>query len=226
MKVLLVEDDLKLSAYLKKLFLFKNINLDHIDNGLDVDYYTRHNDYDIIILDWMLPGKDGITVCEELRKNDFQGGILMLTARTMLVDKIQGLNIGADDYLIKPFEFEELYARISSLKRRVSQKFIKDEFVLDDFIFNCSEKSVSYHEKKIRLTTREFQILELIARNAKQIITREVLIDRIWGMEKDITNNSIDAYIKLIRKKLEQISNKKLVHNARSVGYYWEKIDV
>lgn len=226
MKVLLAEDDVRLGSFLQTLFSARNVVLDLIKNGTDIEYYAENEQYDVLILDWMLPGKSGTDACSDLRKKGYQGGIIILTARTTLNDKITGLNCGADDYLPKPFEFEELYARINAVARRSQHFFKNDIFKIESCIFDCTKKNITYFNNEIKMTPREFQIVELLARNSGQIITREILLEKVWGLEKDVTTNSLDAYMKLIRKKLEQIENKFFIHNIRSVGYLWKETDV
>lgn len=226
MKILLAEDDRKLGSYLKKLFINYGNELDLIDKGSDIEYYAQNGEYDILILDWMLPGKDGIDACTDLRSSGYQGGIIMLTARAELADKITGLKCGADDYLAKPFDFEELYARTKALHRRTSQIYKHDVFTVGSCTFNCTEKTAFCSDFTIRLTNKEFQLVELLARNAGHAVTRELLLDRVWGMEKEVSSNSLDVYMRLVRKKFDQITNKVFIHNVRTVGYRWEEKDV
>ena len=226
MKILLAEDDRKLGSYLEKLFVNYGNEIDWIDKGSEIEYYAQNNEYDILILDWMLPGKDGVEACASLRSAGYQGGIIMLTARAELADKIAGLKCGADDYLPKPFDFEELYARAKALHRRTGQIYRHDFFTVGSCTFNCTEKTAQCADFMIRLTNREFQLVELLARNAGQTVTREVLLDRVWGMEKEISNNSLDVYMRLVRKKFDQIAGKAFIHNVRTVGYRWEEKNV
>ena len=226
MRILLAEDDIKLGDFLQTLFSSRDVQLDLIRTGKDIEYYATSEQYDVLILDWMLPIKDGIAACRDLRQNGYQGGIIILTARTTLNDKITGLNCGADDYLAKPFEFEELYARVNAVARRSQQSFQHDIFTIENCTFDSTEKTFCYRDYEIKMTPREFQIIELLARNHNQIVTREILLEKVWGLDKDVTSNSLDAYIKLIRKKLEQIENKVFIHNIRSVGYRWKESDV
>lgn len=154
MRVLLAEDDIKLGNFLQTLLSSKNIQLDLIRTGKDIEYYAENEHYDVLILDWMLPDKSGIDACSNLRKKGYQGGIIILTARTALSDKINGLNCGADDYLSKPFEFEELYARINAIARRSQQIFKHETFTIGNCFFDCLAKTVSYHNHKIKMTPR------------------------------------------------------------------------
>ncbi len=226
MKILIAEDDVKLGGFLKKLFNSRNIEADLIDNGKDIAYYAQNELYDVLILDWMLPGTDGTAACQSLRQSGYQGAIIMLTARTTLADKITGFTCGADDYLVKPFEFEELYARTIALSRRAGSPFKHEVFQVAGCTFDCNSHTIDFKGTIIRLTAREFQIVELLARNHGHVLERDLLLDRIWGSEKDITSNSLDAYMRLIRKKLEKIPGKIFIHNVRSVGYRWEEEDV
>ncbi len=226
MKILLAEDDARLGHFLQKLFRSRDVEIDWIDTGDEIEFYAQQEDYDVLVLDWMLPGKDGVAACRSLRNNGYQGAIIMLTARTTLADKITGLDCGADDYLTKPFEFDELYARINALSRRASKSFQHEVFRVDSCAFDCLEHTVSCLDLKIQMTAREFQLAEILARNHGQVLERELLLDRVWGSDKDITSNSLDAYMKLVRKKLEKIPGKVFIHNIRSVGYRWEEKNV
>ena len=226
MKILLAEDDKKLGSYLEKLFAHYGNEVDWIMQGNEIEYYAKNAEYDVLIIDWMLPGTDGIDACANLRADNYQGGIIMLTARAELADKIAGLKCGADDYLTKPFDFEELYARSKAVQRRVGQVYKHDIFSVGSCTFNCSEKTILYSNFVMQLTNREFQLVELLARNAGQIIPHETLLDRVWGIEKDVSRNSLDAYMRLIRKKMYKIGDKKFIHNVRNLGYRWEEKDV
>lgn len=227
MKILIAEDDERLSGFICQFFKRYGTEIDALYNGSEIEYYALNNNYDVLILDWMLPVKSGTDACKDLRAKGYQGGILMLTARTTLQDKIDGFACGADDYLVKPFELDELYARAHALNRRAKHTFNNDIFTVGSCSFNCNEKTVINNSTNINMTVREFQITELLARNAGQVVSREILLDRIWGgMEKEVSNNSVDVYIKMIRKKLESIKGKSFIHNIRAVGYRWEERDV
>ncbi len=225
-KILIAEDDERLSDFVVQFLKRHGVEVDVLYSGDEIEYYALNSNYDVLILDWMLPKKSGVEACQSLRIGGYQGGILMLTARTTLQDKIDGFACGADDYLIKPFELDELYARVHALSRRAQHTFNNDIFDVEGCKFNCSEKTITYNGFSIKLTVREFQIIEILARNAGQVVSRDILFDRVWGLEKDVSNNSVDVYIKMIRKKLEQIKNKQFIHNIRSVGYRWEEKDV
>lgn len=228
MNVLLAEDDRKLGRFLTTLLTGREVNVDWIDNGGEIEYYAREGDYDLLLLDWMLPGKSGVDACRALRAGGYQGGIIILTARAALTDKLAGLNCGADDYLVKPFDFEELFARMKALCRRLPRIFQADVFNARSLRFDCLEKTITAAGRAIRLTAREFQVAELLARNAGQIISREIIISRVWGdeTETETADSSLDTYIKLLRKKLEAFPGKKFIKNIRSVGYRWEEEDV
>jgi DNA-binding response OmpR family regulator len=223
MNILLVEDDLRLGKLIVHMLEKKaGYRVDWLKEGKNVVRYARDYHYDIIILDWMIPGVSGIEVCSNLRKNDYPGAIIIVTAKGELQNKVEGLDAGADDYLVKPFEFEELFARIRALSRR-NLAPIQEELVnLKDFIIDRTNYTVKHKDKEARLTPREFQLLDLLVQNKGQILTREVILDRIWGHHTDITNNAIDASIKLLRKKIDLQNEKTLIKSIRGVGYKFE----
>jgi DNA-binding response OmpR family regulator len=195
----------------------ENHIVDWVQNGDDAYYFAKHTNYDLLILDWMMPNKDGTEVCKSLRKDGFSGAILMLTARDALEDRVAGLDYGADDYVVKPFEFSELLARIRALSRRIAQPFQTEELSFGNLSLNLNGYSIKKGNKKIQLTNREFQLMELFMRHPNQILPRELIIERVWGLNSDISNNNIDSFIRLLRKKLEDDGT--LIQNIRGVGY-------
>lgn len=223
MNVLLAEDDKRLGKLIIHM-LQKNpeFKADWVTDGEDAYNYIALYHYDIIILDWMMPGASGIEICAALRKNRYNGGILMLTARGELSDRVEGLDAGADDYLIKPFEFDELFARIRALSRRNNAP-IKQEIVnIEGFIIDHTNYTVNYKGKEVRLTPREFNLLDLLVKNRGQIVTREIIFDRVWGHDVEVTNNAIDASIKLLRKKIDISNEETLIKSIRGVGFKFD----
>ena len=174
--------------------------------------------YDLIILDWMMPILNGIETCEILRKTGYKGGILFLTAKDSLEDVVKGLDSGADDYLIKPFKFEELAARIRALSRRTEKPF-EEVLSVDDLHLNLNTHVVKRNGQVLELSKKEYELLELLLRNKHQVLTREIIIDRIWGFDVDITENALDALVKLVRKKVDQPGKPSIIKNVRGVGY-------
>ena len=176
------------------------------------------NHYDIIILDIMLPKKNGIEVLKELRNKRISTPILMLTARDSLEDKIQGLDKGADDYLTKPFAFAELLARIRAILRRGnSERSV--ELTADDLILNPATRQVHRAGEEIQLTNKEYSLLEYFLRNKGQVLTRSLISEHIWGYQFDTGTNIVNVYVNYLRNKIDNGFDKKLIHTVRDVGY-------
>ncbi|WP_027417298.1 response regulator transcription factor [Aneurinibacillus terranovensis] len=222
MHILLAEDDKKLGRLIVHMLKAEGYLVDWVISGRQAYEYTLFGEYDLIIMDWMMPETDGISVCKRLREDNYQGAILVLTARDALDDCVTGLDAGADDYLVKPFEFDELFARIRALTRR-SYVEIKEEIIqVADLVLHCNQRSIIKKGKEIRLTPREFQLLELLARNRGQVIPRDIILDRIWGYDSEVTSNTLDAFVRLLRKKIDRPGENKLIQNVRGVGYKLE----
>ncbi|WP_286034692.1 response regulator transcription factor [Megamonas hypermegale] len=224
MRILLAEDDKRLSKMLEFLLKKENYIVDCVYDGQEALDYANLSDYDIVILDWMMPIKDGIEVCRTLRQTNKQIAILMLTARDTLDDRIEGLDSGADDYLAKPFEFPELLARLRALSRRIDKTFYSDIIKYKDLELNCSSANLRYKDKKTILSPRECQIMELFVRNIDCVLPREQIMDKIWGYDTEVSSNTLDVTIKAIRQKLSKIEANDCIHTIRGIGYKF-KID-
>lgn len=222
MRILLAEDDARLGKLIKHMLEKENMWVDWVQRGDGVWNYLNHMKYDVVILDWLMPGQSGIEVCDLLRKKGYYGGILMLTAKDTLDDRILGLDMGADDYLVKPFEFAELLARIRAVARRGGITFREEIVRMGDLLINRSAKTVQRGDREIKLTGREFQLLDLLVQNRGQVLPRDVILDRVWGLESEVTQNTLDAYIRLLRKKIEVPEGDALIHNIRGIGYKLE----
>ena len=194
MKILLAEDDLRLGKLTKYMLEQNKISVEWITDGGEVEEYARYTDYDVLVLDWMMPNVTGVDACRSLRQNGYEKAILMLTARDSVEDRVTGLDAGADDYLVKPFEFAELLARLRALSRRSTQQITHDEISVGAFMLNRTAKSLTKNGEVIQLSPREFQIFDLLAQNIGMVVPREVILDRIWGMEAEVTDNNIDTY--------------------------------
>ncbi|MDF2635948.1 MAG: two component transcriptional regulator, winged helix family [Pelosinus sp.] len=223
MHILLAEDDLRLGRLVQHMLEKEDMKVDWVVDGSLAFEYAVYSSYDIIILDWMMPGESGLNVCDRLRKQGYQGAILMLTARDAVEDRVLGLDTGADDYLVKPFEFSELMARIRALSRRNSNKLIENVVIIGNLIFNRTTKLLKYDDKEIYLSGREFQMLDLLIQNKGQVVPREVILDRVWGLESEVTSNNLDAYVRLLRKKIDPPGGETLIHTIRGVGYRLEE---
>ncbi|NHN32817.1 response regulator transcription factor [Paenibacillus agricola] len=220
MKILLAEDDPRLGKLISQMLKKKEGYLtDWVTTGEDVYEYAISSTYDVIILDWMMPGGDGIQTCKKLRNKGYEGAILMLTAKDTLENKVEGLESGADDYLIKPFEFEELIARLRTLQRRNFAPLQDEVITVQGMSLNRSNQTVCCNEKDaIQLSPREFQLMDFLLQNPGRVLTRDLLLDRIWGLSADVNEKIVDATVKHIRKKL----GKEFIQSVRGVGY---KID-
>lgn len=222
MKVLLAEDDEKLGKLIEYMLVQNNIKVDWVKNGSEVYEYALYGDYDVLVLDWMMPGETGIDACARLRQNNYEKAILMLTAKDSVEDRVTGLDAGADDYLVKPFEFSELMARLRALSRRSTQKIQQDIISVGNFRLNRTAKVLMSGEKNVQLSPREFQIFDLLAQNMGIVVPREVLLDRIWGLETEVSSNNIDSYMKILRKKIEASGSTSHIKTVRGVGYKLE----
>ncbi len=222
MKILLAEDDERLGKLIVHMLKKERYSVDWITNGKDAFNYALSSTYDVVILDWMMPYESGVSVCRKLRDSAYQGAILMLTAKDALDDRVAGLDAGADDYLVKPFAFEELFARIRALGRRTSKILQEEVVTVNDLELHIAKRTVYRKGTEIYLTPKEFQLLELLMRNRGQVIPRDLIIDRIWGYDAEVTNNNLDAFVRLLRKKIDRQGERKLIHNVRGIGYKLE----
>ena len=225
MNILLAEDDERLGKLVTHLLQKEFHHVDWIKNGRDAITYAAISEYDVIILDWMMPGENGLDVCKQLRKKGIKSGILFVTAKDAKEDVILGLDSGADDYIVKPFEFDEMLARIRAISRRKA-KSIEEAIVLQNFTLNINSHELMFKGKTIELTKKEYQLLEILFRNHNQVITREVLFERIWGLDTDVSDNALDALVKLVRKKIDHNGNPSLIQNVRGIGYKVRNLDV
>ncbi|MFD1887955.1 response regulator transcription factor [Paenibacillus wenxiniae] len=224
MHILLAEDDTRLGELIVHMLQKKaGYTVDWVTTGNDAYAHVEYGSYSILILDWMMPDGDGLNLCLRLRKEGYTGAILMLTARDALQDRIDGLDAGADDYLVKPFEIGELLARLRALSRRNYAPIQTEEMKFGELVLNRTEQSVSLDSRSVQLTPREFQLFDLLVQNRGVVLTREVILDRVWGMESDVGPKTIDATIKLLRRKLAELDNKELIQSARGLGYKVDK---
>ncbi len=218
MKILFAEDDKRLGKITYFMLQKEFSHVDWVDNGEDAYQYASSTPYDVLILDWMMPKRNGIEVCSALRKNGHQEAIIILTAKDALEDKISGLDSGADDYLVKPFQFEELLARIRAVFRRQA-KVIEQVITIHNLSLHIESQALYKNKNLITLTKKEYQLLELLMRNRKQVLTREQIIDYVWGYETDVSDNALDALVKLVRKKIDDKNQPSFIQTIRGVGY-------
>ncbi len=218
MNILIVEDDKKIANYSKEGFEEEDFVVDLAYNGEDGLSLVETNTYDVIILDWMLPGIDGIEVCKKIRESGFTTPIIMLTAKTFIEDKVLGLNSGADDYIPKPFYFEELLARVNALIRRASYQSSPD-IVIADLLINMSKREVSRAGKVIELTPKEYGILELLVQNRGKVVKLKTIVDTLWANDDDISSNIINVYMHHLRHKVDSEHKQKLIKTVRKHGF-------
>lgn len=214
----MIEDDKKIADSIKKGLEEENYAVDVFYDGEDGAYWAAANDYDLVILDIMLPGKDGIEICNEIRGRNILTPILMLTAKDSLEDKIQGLDVGADDYLTKPFAFEELLARIRALLRR-NQSYKTKTLKAADLELDPTARTVTRAGKQIPITGKEYALLEYLLRNKGRIVTETMIIEHVWDMNFDSLSNVVNVYIHHLREKIDRDFDKKLIRTIRSLGY-------
>jgi two-component system response regulator MprA len=216
-RILIIEDDEGIVKILKRSLIYEGYQVDSAADG-ESGLNQAHNLHpDLVILDWMLPGIDGLEVCQRLRAG---GGlpILMLTAKDALDDRVLGLDSGADDYLVKPFELDELLARIRALLRRtMPERAVTMTF--QDLILDTSTRQATRFGRVISLTAKEYDLLELFLRHPRQVLTRDMIFDRVWGYDFGGESNVLDVYIRYLRQKLESSGEARLLHTARGVGY-------
>ena len=220
MKILLVEDNEKLSRSLKKGLELDGYIVDCLLEGTTAlrRILMNRDDYDLVILDIMIPGKDGISVCKVAREEGVKVPILMLTAKDALEEKILGLDSGADDYLIKPFQFEELTARIRALVRR-PKEVLSTELHIRNIVLSTITHKVFVDKKECVLTLKEFSLLELFMRHPNQVLTREQMLAHVWDFAFDSLSNVVDVHVKNMRKKITSHGKEDYIETIRGVGY-------
>lgn len=219
MRILIIEDQEKLALSIKKGLDYNGYAVDVLfDGGQGLrQLENNHMDYDLVILDIMLPTTDGITICKTLRQKKIKIPILMLTAKDTLEDKINGLNIGADDYLVKPFAFAELLARVGAILRRPVE-VISPEVTVGNITLNLTERRVLKNKKEITLTTKEFAILEQFLRHPNEVLSRNKIMSHVWDFAFEGFSNVVDVHVKNLRRKLQN-KNEKLFETVHGVGY-------
>ena len=218
MYILVVEDDRKVASFLKKGLQEESYTVDVAYDGEDGLALAVANQYDLIILDIMLPEKDGIQVLRELRTSSISTPILMLTARDSVEDKVQGLDGGADDYLTKPFAFAELLARVRAILRR-GKPDLPVQLTAADLILDPVTRKVQRSGKEIELTSKEYALLEYFLKNKGQVLTRSLISEHVWGYQFDTGTNIVSVYVNYLRNKIDTGFDRKLIHTVRGVGY-------
>ena len=216
MRVLLVEDEVSLAAAIQKLFEKNNILADVANDGIEGQRLADTDLYDVLILDIMLPGKSGLEILSDVRARGKNVPVLLLTAKDTTADKVKGLNMGADDYLIKPFETEELIARVRALGRRPWEVYTGNVIRFEDLSLDLSTGSVTIGDKAVRLTAKEGQLLEMFIRNPGSTISKDQILGRIWGGDPGM-ENSVEIYVHYLRKKIKESVAE--IKTLRNLGY-------
>ncbi|MEN9582430.1 MAG: hypothetical protein RL641_384 [Candidatus Parcubacteria bacterium] len=220
MRILIIEDDQDISKLLTSYLKSACFAVDAVDDGVLGSFLARTNEYDIVILDYMLPGKDGLRICHEIRESGKTIPILMITVRSEIADKVTLLNHGADDYVTKPFSFEEIITRINALLRR--PKIIESPILrIKNITIDANRQRVTRGDKEIYLTRKEYSLLEYLARNEGRIVSRGTIMEHVWNMESDPFSNTIEAHIFNIRKKIRR-GKTELIHTIPGRGYMLE----
>lgn len=223
MRVLIVEDDKYLAEALEHILVRQKFFVDKVDNGEDGYYYAKSSEYDIIILDVMLPKMNGYEVIKKLRAEGVATPTIMLTAKSGTDDKITGLDAGADDYLTKPFEPAELLARVRALTRRTGS-VIMDEVRFGDLALNLNSLELSAKGRSMILSNKEFLIMKAFLSNPQIIFSKDDLIVKVWGYDSDAEDNNVEAYISFLRKKLDYLKTDVSIVTLRKVGYKLDKV--
>lgn len=217
MRILVVEDEEKVARFVKRGLEQEGYAVDVAADGVEGEYMAEVHDYDVIVLDLMLPKKNGIEVLQSLRSRSLSTPVLLLTARDSVEDRVKGLDAGADDYLTKPFAFEELIARIRVLMRRGNQS--SGVLTFSDLSLDMATRKAKRGDTEVELTLKEYALLEYLLRNPDRVLSRAVISEHVWDQSFDTDTNVVDVYINHLRNKIDTDPSAKLIHTVRGVGY-------
>ena len=224
MRIMIAEDEEKLADALVQIFAKNKITADAVGNGIDALDNALTGIYDVIVLDIMMPGMNGIEVLRKIRAEGMDTPVLMFTAKDEISDKVKGLDSGADDYLTKPFATEELLARVRALGRRSSAAIVNSDVITcGDLSLDTAAYELSCGKNSLKLGLKEFSIMELLMKNSGRVLSKETLITKIWGYDSDAEYNNVEVYISFLRKKLDFIKSKAAIKTVRGVGYTLEE---
>lgn len=224
MRIMIAEDEEKLADALVQIFAKNKITADAFGNGIDALDNALTGIYDVIVLDIMMPGMNGIEVLRKIRAEGMDTPVLMFTAKDEISDKVKGLDSGADDYLTKPFATEELLARVRALGRRSSAAIVNSDVITcGDLSLDTAAYELSCGKNSLKLGLKEFSIMELLMKNSGRVLGKETLITKIWGYDSDAEYNNVEVYISFLRKKLDFIKSKAAIKTVRGVGYTLEE---
>lgn len=219
MRLLLIEDDIKIANFIKSGLKSEGFAVDYADNGEDGLHLALTEPYDLAIIDLMLPKIEGLTIIEKIRQNNLNTPIIILSAKRSVDDRVQGLKIGSDDYLVKPFAFSELLARVRALIRRSSKATDPSRLAYSDLTMDLYSHKVVRGEAEIHLQPLEFSLLEYLMRNAERVVSRTMIMEHVWDYNFDPQANVVEARICYLRDKIDKNHDKKLIHTVRGVGY-------
>ena len=217
-KIIVIDDDLKIASMMRRGLTFEGFDVKVANNGREGLMQILEQLPDLVILDVMMPGIDGLEVCRRLRK-DGNIPILMVTGRDSVSDRVAGLDTGADDYLVKPFAFEELVARVRALLRRTDNQNTEDFIRFADLTLDLASRSAVRNKRIIELSTTEFNLLELFMQNPKRVLARDLIMEKVWGYNFQGESNVLEVYVGYLRQKLEQQKQPRLIHTVRGLGY-------
>ncbi|SEA42404.1 DNA-binding response regulator, OmpR family, contains REC and winged-helix (wHTH) domain [Eubacterium aggregans] len=223
MRVLLVEDEVSLASAIGKIFEKNKILVDVVNDGIEGKLLSDNDVYDVIILDIMLPGMSGLEILQHIRSQGKNVPVLLLTAKDSTADKVAGLNMGADDYLVKPFVTDELIARVRALGRRPWDVYSDSVLTYADLALNINNGELTIGTKPVRLTSKEAQLMEMFIRNPGITISKEQILDRIWGIESNAMDNSVEIYVHYLRKKMKD--SRTIIKTIRGLGYVLKEPD-
>ena len=218
MRILLAEDDQRLGKLIKYMLEQNHIQVEWVTDGSDIYDYAKFTDYDILVLDWMMPGESGVDACRRLRKDGYERAILMLTARDSVEDRVTGLDAGADDYLVKPFSFDELLARLRVITRKHGGS-ATNVFTVADLTVDTASHHVARGGRTISLSAKEFALLEYMIRNRGVVLSRERIENHLWNYDYSGGSNVVDVYMSYLRRKIDADYPTKLIHTVWGVGW-------
>ncbi|WP_067618044.1 response regulator transcription factor [Alicyclobacillus acidiphilus] len=222
MRILLVEDERRLAAALRQLLKENQYVVDASHDGEEGYDFALTDSYDLVILDIMLPGMSGVDILRGMREHDVQTPVLLLTAKDTVEDRVNGLDAGADDYLVKPFDNKELLARVRALSRRTGQFSGTDAMEVGPFRLDFTTRTVTRRGEVLSLTAKEFQLLELFLRNQSKVLSKEIILDRVWGPDADVIGNAVENYVHFLRKKIDEPDKPSYISTVRGVGYLFD----
>ncbi len=219
MNILIIEDETKTAKFVQKGLFESGYFVDVVSNGMDGLYYAASRQYDVIILDLMLPKMDGWKVLKALRATDNNTNVIILSAISDTDEKVKLFDYGADDYLVKPFSFSELHARIKAIQKRTKPEAIMQMLQVVDLSIDCVAFKVSRQNKTIELTIKEYLLLLLLIQNINEVLNRNTILDKVWGINFESETNIVDVTIRRLRKKIDDDFDVKLIHSIRGLGY-------